>query len=328
MNLEDILVNGALYTDEHTGNRYGNSNQLEIVGWSEQYKTTKIHIVKCSICSKDTELYGAGYFKAIKYRLSINQLPCGCSKKHVHTKEQYKILCKRKADELGYKFLGFPHNWDKINTSVSMSCPEHGDWHTSTINMLLNGERGCPQCRTEALRKSLLKPDSEMIASFFASGAFHPDTKFWRSDRKTKTGAKTYWHVYCPECGTQGESLSSGLHKGSKPCACSKHRQKTAYINLIKDVDSVVSVKYGITTNIRRRLPEQNNKSIYEVENYGTWVFDTVRLCKLAERECKSLSGPVLTELEFPDGWSETTYPSNIESIIRIYEQHGGVRVL
>ena len=28
-----------------------------------------------------------------------------------------------------------------------------------------------------------------------------------------------------------------------------------------------------------------------------------------------------------PDGWTETTYPYNIDKIIEIYEKHGGVRI-
>src|SRR5690606_31157198 len=100
----------------------------------------------------------------------------------------------------GYTFLGFIDEWKGAYTRTKMSCEKHGEWSGCGIDSLINSGVGCPQCGIEAIGEARKKPDSEMIASFFNSGAFHPDTKFWRSGRKNNLGWKPYWYIFCPDC--------------------------------------------------------------------------------------------------------------------------------
>lgn len=331
MNLEDVIdPEYGLQQDERslTRPKFGSEGQLEVVGWSEKPRTNKHYILKCGTCSQDSELFGEGYFKSLKMSLVRGQLPCGCSKTPKWSKDQYKVLCSRKAQELGYTFLGFTAEWKGGHTKTRTVCEEHGEWSTGTINRLINRCNGCPECQADALVSVRTKSNDVMIKSFFASGSFPPDTEFWKSDRKNKSGHKIYWCTYCPECKEIAESSSSRLQKGHRPCMCSIHRQKEAYINLLFDAnDLAVAIKFGISRDSNHRIKKQNSDSAYNLKQHSVYTFMTVRSCKQAERECKKeLECEVVLKRDMLDGYTETTWVYNLEKIIEIYERNGGIR--
>ena len=324
MNIEDLLDGRDLQQDEWSLKRltFGTEGQLQVVGWNGKRKTHKFYILKCSKCSQDNELFGEGLFRSNKHNLINGKVPCGCSERISWTREQYNILCSRKADELGYKFLGFAAEWKDNKTNIVMFCEKHGEWHTGNIAMLVHTGSGCPECR----KGSSAKPDEVMIKSFLASGAFHPDTKFWRSDRGTLEGWKLYWHMSCPECGVVGESFCGNLQRGQRPCACSPHRQQECYINTVNDYTGPIALKFGIARNSRVRTKIQDRLSSYEVHLHSVYTFGSVDSCKKAEKDCKQeLECSVLTKEEMPDGYTETTWVYNLDKIIEIYERNGGI---
>jgi len=314
MNLEDVIdPEYGLQQDEWSLSkpRFGKDNQLTVIGWSGRTGNNKYYIVKCELCCKDTELFGEGYFKSSKRKLlKAKQLPCGCSKAPRRSVEQYAVLCSRKAEELGYKFLGFMGEWCGRKTKLKMVCDEHGEWSSGVIGNLLNNDTGCPECRREYMKEVKKTPDNVMITAFLDTGAFHPDTKFWRSDRLNNLGWRAYWNTLCPVCGEVGESISGDLRKGHRPCACSPMRQQEAYINLVMDsTESIVAIKFGIARDSRQRIKGQNSRSIYKIKNYLTYKFPDVESCKNAERACKKkLECGVLLRSEMPDGYTETTF--------------------
>jgi hypothetical protein len=254
---------------------------------------------------------------------------CVCSNNPKWSKKQYVVLCKRKAKELGHTFLGFEGEWKGQKTKIKILCEKHGDWSSGIINTLINMGRGCPVCRDEGIGVRSTKPDDVMIASFFASGAFHPDTKFWRSERKSSEGRKVYWYMSCPECGEQGESLSSNLQLGQRPCACNNQRQQECYINwLIDDHNMAVAIKFGIARDSKQRIKSQDRQSAYTLKQHSVYQFPDVASCKKAERECKKeLETGVVLKRDMPDGYSETTWAYNIGKVKDIYERNGGVIV-
>lgn len=330
MNLEDLIDENGLQQDEWSLSRptFGETGQLEVVGWSGKRKYNKIYIVKCQVCSQDSELFGQGHFKTMKGSLVGGQVPCGCAKNPRWSIQQYETRCSRKAKELGYTFLGFDGVWCGKKTKVTMFCERHGKWSSGIIDDLVNTGCGCPKCADEKCGKLKTKNDQTMIKSFFASGAFHPDTKFWRSDRLNAQFAKVYWYSYCPVCSTQGESMSSDLQTGHRSCACSPMRQLECYINLVVDENRTpVAIKFGIANNSKERIKRQNRLSSYSVDNYLIFTFGRIEDCRKAERECKQeLECAVLTKEEMPDGFTETTYVYNLEKILEIYERNGGTR--
>lgn len=174
-----------------------------------------------------------------------------------------------------------------------------------------------------------MKPDHVMIASFLDSGAFHPDTQFWRSDRKDGRGNSSYWNVYCPVCNGQGESYSGSLRVGNKSCHCSSQRQQECYINLIVDDSGHnVAIKFGIANNSFVRIKKQNRLCKYSVVNYVVYNFSDTKSCRIAEREClQELECGVVLKRDMPDGYTETTWIYNLDKIIEIYERNGGIKI-
>lgn len=330
MNLEEVLSpEDGLQQDEWslTKPKFGEEGRLEVVGWSGKQYSNKIYILKCSKCAEDSELFGEGYFRSPKGNLVNNkQVPCGCSRNCKWTQEQYKVLCSRKAKELGYMFLGFVGEWKGNLTKIKMSCEKHGEWGTGNIHNILNG-RGCPKCGNVTRSEAKTKPHDVMIASFFASGSFHPDTKFWRSERLCTQGFRRYWHMSCPICGESGESTSDSLQRGKRSCACSKHRQQQAYINwVVDDNNMAVAIKFGIARDSSQRVKSQNRVSVYDVRNYLTYTFPDVASCKKAERQCKKeLDCGIILKRDMPDGYTETTWTYNLVRVKQIFEKNGGL---
>ena len=333
MNLEDVLdPEYGLQQDDYSlsGVVFGEEGQIEVVGWSGRSKGGgKLYILKCNKCSQDGELFGEGYFRSRKDNLVSGKVPCGCGRSPRWSKEQYAVLCKRKATELGHTFLGFVGEWKGRNTKTKMLCEKHGDWGSGSINTLINNGQGCPGCGIEAVGGAKVKPDDVMIASFHESGAFHPETKFWRSERTNSRGHRSYWHMSCPECGESGESKSNNLQQGKRPCACNMHRQQECYINwLIDNHNNAVAIKFGIARNSKQRIKSQDRHSAYTLKQHSIYVFPSVQACKKAERECKKeLETGVVLKRDMPDGYSETTHAYNIGRVKTIYERNGGVLV-
>lgn len=328
MNLEDLVDEKGLQQDEWslTRPKFGRENQLTVVGWSGKQSRNKYYIIKCDNCCKDSELFGNGYFRSLKGDLNRGISSCGCTVTR-WTKQQYEVLCHRAAVDMGYKFTGFCGDWLGSVTKVFMECNSHGVWSTGTIINLLRGRRGCPKCKYAKNAGRSRKPDSEMIASFFASGAFDQDTKFWRSDRKTKKGSIAYWYVECPVCQYIAEVCSGDLQRGVKSCECrNRSHQKQAYINFILDGDLIIGVKFGIATDSTKRTQKQNYTAVYKITNHETYIFPSNDTCRAAERECKeTLETGIISKNEMPDGWTETTYTGNLPKIVEIYQKHGGI---
>ncbi len=335
MYLEDVLEPSfGLQQDEwslqqHT---FGNENQLKIIGWSGKVENgyNKIYIVRCSACSKDEELYGTGHFKTTKNSvLRLNSIPCGCAASGVRwSAEQYSVLCERKAKNTDYGFIGFCGEFKGNTTKIRLSCKKHGIWETNTINKFLSQGRGCPRCKgTPGCNK---KPDEDMIRRFRSTGMFHSETVFTRNlVRLNNKGRKSYWDVYCPECDCTSSALSGCLNAGKRPCECSPSRQKECYLHVVLFDSEAIAVKFGIAVMSSRRLKEQISRNTgLEFDQIGVYLFDSNDQCKNAERLCKQvLECGILSKERMPDGWSETTLPSNIGKIINIYESHGGIRI-
>ena len=201
MNLEDLIDENGLQQDEWSLSVpvFGCQGQLKVLGYSGEVCRVKQYITKCDRCAQDPEIYGEGYFKTSKQHLLKGSIPCGCGKRHERDRRQYEVLCKRRSTEAGYDFVGFEGVWRYSSTKVKLNCMEHGTWIIWKINHLLTRTVVCPLCPGEDRGRKRL-PNEVMVSSFFASGAFHPDTKFWRSERKASSGGRVYWHMFCPIC--------------------------------------------------------------------------------------------------------------------------------
>lgn len=312
--------------------RFGKESQLQVVGWNGLRGNSKKYILKCDVCSQDSEMFEGGYFTSAKGHLMRNIIPCGCAEKYKWTQAQYKLRLERAGKEKGFAFLDWKTPFTTANKTICwVQCHKEGHSISSgSISWLLGlnqNNYGCPECKSDAVRNAKRKDDSYMIKTFLDTGAYHPDTVFTRSPRKDSYGWLKYWYMYCPDCETTVEGHVVGIYQGARSCECSNKRQTQAYINLIKDNGEVLAIKFGIAIYSDHRIKTQQTYCIYEMENYGVWKFQSVINCKAAERTCSTtLQRGILSKEEMKDGHTETTYPTNIERIIEIYESYGGIR--
>lgn len=327
MNYSDF---GEIIEDEFTGSVFGKDGQLKVLGKCEKWhhpfgKYAWLYAVQCSVCQKDPELYGDGIFKSIKSSLVKGQIPCGCSLSARRDETYYKIICNRKALELGYKFHGWAEEFSDRKTKLILECPEHGVWKSGIINNFTNRSVGCPDCKAELVGKRFAKSNNSHILEFMATGSFAEGTVFTRSERVDNLGRKAYWQVFCPICRITATAATSSLKQGSKPCECSRSRQKIAYIKEIVRAGVSVALKFGITSNVEQRIKYFKRKTELEIKILDTYVFETVAGCRNAERKCiETLECGIIEKSEMGDGFTETTYVKNLEAIREIYEKFGG----
>ena len=328
MNLHEITGGAEVLIDDWSISMgaYKQDDEFSIIGYimHPEHKYEKIYIGFCKTCSLDQELYGEGYFKILKGNYSKGVVSCGCSSHTKWTKAQYEVLCRRAAQEKGYKFLGFAGEWRAQKTRIKIECDKGHIWETGNITRFLNQRRGCKDCGVEKVRCVKMKPDEEMIESFMKSGSFVEGTKFYRSDRKDSKGFWSYWCVECPECGVTAESQGYDLQLGKKPCECTKSRQKVAYINLIYSGSIPVAAKFGVCNSIDLRLRGLNRNKNFEIVNLYLYEFPDKSSCFEAERCCKKeLSCGFMPKFDMPDGWTETFPIKEIEKADKILSTLG-----
>jgi hypothetical protein len=320
------------FLDDLCGFRFGSDQQLEVLAVVDKVGYTKTYSVRCDICAKDPELFGNGTFKSYRTSIKNNYPPCGCGGRPLWSEDQFKVICKREALKRGFTLEGFFGEYKGNKTKLDLSCELHGKWNSTDINHFLNG-RGCPGCKAVTCAESATgnthsrMDDDLMIQSFMATGSFHPNTVFTRCDPKTSGRRASDWQVECPDCESTVIARSCNIKLGYKPCNCGSGKQKYSYINVILDEEDIIAVKYGIAINPEDRLKKQAWKSIYSIKNFGVWEFSDYQSCRDAETYCKRTFPQSLSREEMPDGFSETTFPYNIDEIIRIYKEHGGVQI-
>lgn len=324
MNYTDF---GEIIEDEYTRETFGIQQQIQILGWVGRDKDgKKIYLVKCRECEKDYELFGDGVFTSKRSNLSKGQIPCGCSKKPLWTKEQLVIRLNRKATEGGYSFIGLSGEYNKARTGVSINCDIHGIWEGMTAFNFLQGQ-SCPECANEArvgkLSNHNTKPDSYFIDKFYETGQYDNVINFKKVYINIESEySRHIWSYTCLDCGVDSTSYAHVLLNGGKSCDCSPRSQKQAYIKLLKDDDLIVAIKFGIANKASQR---KIKRCIYDIENHSFWEFESRVNCIKAESLCKSeLTCEVLTRSEVPDGYTETTSPLNIERVVEIFKSFGG----
>lgn len=296
---------------------------LVVLGYLNEKRSERWYYVRCEICSLDPDLYKTGVFLVNKAQLLKGGLPCGCSGAPRWNEWQYRIIIQRVCSSQEFNFIGWSGPFKGRLTKCTLECKIHGRWSTTNINLVMHRGPSCPGC-------SEVNRDQIMITSFTDTDFYHKDTKFWRSSRLDKHGNKNFWFYTCGDCFVTGEARYSAIQKGYIVCGCSSDysRQVYTYINIIKDGDLEVAVKYGIANNPLARSKTQEQKSCYDLIHYGTWEYQTRMEALNAEKDCKSmLTSGILPKTDFPDGYTETTYIYNIDTIIKIYEDNGGTKV-
>lgn len=296
-----------------------NHNSLVNLGVVRKTKHGNILSVKCHKCAADPELNGDAIYNIYESNYNKGVIPCGCSPAARWTDDQWVIRFSRAAKLLRLTFLSF-YRKTPNKITVRLLCDHHGEYETNQTSILSGS--GCRKCNST---KNNLKDDNVMIESFLKSGNFIEGTKFERSDRLDCRGARVYWTVSCPACKETFESSSSQLQKGKLGCACKRALQKTSYVLSVSD-GYFSCLKFGITSDIQRRLNEIRNSTSLDVELISVWKYEDAQSCLKAERECKnSLTCCVIPKSDLGSGYSETTHLYNLENILSIFKENGGV---
>lgn len=316
-------------TDSFSGHVFSN---LIVLGRLPKSGKVVEYICKCNVCSQDPELYGSGYFSITKAKLKIGQLPCGCSKSPRWNEHQAKVILQREAHKDNFKLVSQIGDFSGTKTRYVFACPVHGNLEPKTYMDFMTGRR-CIECRRDFVKSNKTKPDEDFIKEFFLSGAYAKNTEFWRSERESalrpgyRNPCKVHWHCKCGDCGEVSEHLASDLRLGVKGCQCGTKGQKTAYIHLLSDAGVDIALKFGISKRVKKRLKEQKKGTHLDISLIGEWFFTTSQDCKSAERYVKeNVASLVLSRTDFKDGYTETTNLGNLEKIIKIFEDFGGVR--
>lgn len=330
---QEIFKDAEIMLDDFSGAVFGKDGQIKVLGWTHRDgRGVKTYLVKCAVCSLDPELNGSALYKAFKSDLILGSIPCGCSKAHKWTEDQYKTRVGRICNQKGLTFIGWNGNFCGGETRLALSCGEHGPWGTTKLSNFLQGNRGCPTCGKKVISAKIsasnTKTDDVMVQSFIASGAFPDGVEFWRSDKVDKMGRKVYWNLKCPVCNSVSVSQQGHLQNGKYSCDCTTRAPKYAYIKTVKDAGMVVGIKYGITKDNAGRLRALNYSSVYLIEDHSIFEFKNQADCRRAENECRiKFSRLHIDRALMSDGWTEVTYPHYLEDIEEVYIKNGGVKI-
>jgi len=200
-----------------------------VIGVSERLISNNVNFIyECSVCSKDVELWKFGSIQQPKSKIisKPNKVCCGCNKNIKWTEEQYEVLIRRRCEEVGYKFKGWYGDYKQIdNTYLSLYNPVSGnEWSTCTINNFIKKGRLDPFVSGK-------KSDKEHIKDFHSTDKFNKDNVYWRSNRETPKGDKSYFKFTCGVCSDDEyvkngtctgifESFIGDLKCGTLSCRC------------------------------------------------------------------------------------------------------------
>lgn len=334
LNKEELITEGVLLEEDEFCERSFNNGKISVIGRLKIRALARVYLVKCSVCSEDPELFGEGYFTHTYVGLENGCWPCGCGRRPKFTEAQWLVKCRREAEFLNpdLEFIGFSGTFNPskaVTTKLLVRCHKHGDIESGSINTLFSRTVfSCRLCGVDKRSENNKLLDSENIAAFMATGAYPEDTQFWKSYRQDTKGRLRYWNVFCPVCLEVSECLTTGLRMGNLPCSCRNRNQRQAYINLVKDGENILCVKFGISTSAKTRRNRISKASDLDIVLFSIHQFNESESCQKAERYCKArLDCGVISKGDLKDGYSETTYTYNIDTITKIYEAYGGYLV-
>lgn len=299
------------------------NNACKVIGQFGKYRSNRYYYVFCETCAEDPELYGDGIFRSVRTNLMSGRVPCGCGGRYEKNEQQVLTIVGRHLEKHGLVFKGWSGGFIGGDSKCLINCPIHGDYISSRVSTFTRLDNKCRGCFYESLKLS----EEEWSSVFLSSGSFKEGTRFWRSENKNTSGWKTNFFIECGECKEVYERTSSALKEGNVPCSCGPNKQDFAYINLISDGRTPVALKFGISSKPTFRFLQQKVQCVFDMTEFASWKFPEITKCREAESLCKKiLQTKVLSKEEMPDGWTETTYISNLDKIIEIYESYGGVR--
>ncbi|WMB74209.1 hypothetical protein RA178_06230 [Shewanella oncorhynchi] len=288
----------------------------KFIGFTRRPQTRTLqYIVYCETCSKDSEMFGEGYFNTTLGNLQNGYKPCGCSKAPRWTEEQYKVLVKRVCEENGLTFNGWAEPYKKKTTKCSVTCNKHNLlWETATIDSFLNKKiTNCPSCHRESVgnhsRADIHKKVEEVVK---ATKDMNFDLLgFAEHIRKDKTD-RTKLIASCPIHGTWEASMSNLI--GGRGCPNCKQngydKNKAGHFYIVEWTDgNQTFLKFGVTNRdrVEQRVYTQSTKTRFKPTLVTSSRFNNGEYPLLLEKFAfETFDTCVVAKEDFPDGYTET----------------------
>lgn len=194
---------------------------LKVVGVSNNKSGRSAkHIVECSICSLDKELFTEP-FEILYAKLVSGSTPCACSR-YCYSERQIKVLIERKCKLLNHTFEGFEGTFvDSRTTKPIIKCRHGEDLHTNSCHHYINYRKhGCNQCASDNMSDNLLSkykfPDNVESVKSYPSLDSENREYFYRC--KYCSYDKFVVNGYCDG---NFNFLPHRLQKGFLSCRCS-----------------------------------------------------------------------------------------------------------
>lgn len=124
--------------------------------------------------------------------------------------------------------------------------------------------------------------------------------------------------MLCAEHGFYYSSVNDLLSKKSGCPKCANIDYNTFYINTVEDDGKLIAFKYGITSNLYKRLQDQNTSSIFKIRNFKTFQLSHEQCVSLENSIKSKIPSSYLSKREMKDGYTETICPSFYDSLISI----------
>lgn len=186
---------GVKYSDhKFSGKVYqvGDST-LTILGKLDRIEQVTYYSVKCSNCSKDTELYPENIIVCPKSTLDRDGLPCGCASRPKWSDYQKTVLAKRRCKELGIFFKNI------IEDKVCLE-DEYGVQLTTSFESFKNSGRNYLNVKTKDghifnYRATIKSSENQYVLEQLFHEIGDYNKKFLYCDKN-----KVYYFCSCDTC--------------------------------------------------------------------------------------------------------------------------------
>lgn len=262
---------------------------------------------------------------------SYKGTPCRCDngvKFMQWTTDLREIQIKDLCSSRDLNFIGWvdPSGYSRNTSRILLECNNsHPAYQISINNFLSASSYGCPLC-FEDRRGAGKKFNTEKFIE--DARVVHGD-KFDYSEYEY-TCSRTPSRIKCRVCDLPfNASYDNHVNKGR---GCPHEKGKThlyTYILAIYDKDALVGIKIGKATNHINRIKEHIVRNPHLVlEVIGVWQYPDTDWCNKAETSVKrTFKGSHIDPINFKSGNTETLCPTEIESVIEVYEYHMGKRI-
>ncbi len=207
----------------------------------------------------------------------------------------------------------------KANTCMNVLC-QKGHLFSIKPNNLLSGH-GCPRCvnldwgheaeRTvDSYKQKFIKAHGELYDYSLVS-------EIKGSKHKINVGCNKHGlFKITPDNHIQGKGCPLCGNSGFQP-------QKPATFYILRITDHII--KFGITSDINRRLPELQRTCKYTISVLERFDFDSGYVAQEIENNIyadKSIVRSVVDKKDMLVGYVETTYSSNLDKILKLVHKN------